>query len=566
MKFLPSQLAYLLSQRETRRNLKSLGQFIAVLLVLILAFAEGFHLIKQHVENEQHSWVTGLYWTLTVMTTLGFGDITFHSDVGRVFSILVLMTGVVMLLIVLPFTFIRFFYAPWLEAQIRLRAPRAVAPGTRDHVIIARYDDVARALIERLRLNQIPYVVLEPDPARAGNLMSDGVSVVTGDVDSVETYANAEARAARMVVANAEDAVNCNITLTLRECAPDVPLVALVEDLDATDILELSGASRVIALKHRLGEHLASRVASGPTRCQVVGHYGDLYIAEFPVHGTMLVGRTIRDTRLRQLTGLNVVAYWDRGRMQPARPDSVLSDHSVAVVVGTEDQIGELNAMFAIYHYNENPVVVLGGGKVGRAAIRALKQRGIAVHVVEKDGELGPRLSELADKVVIGNAADRHVLAEAGLDSAPSVLLTAHDDATNIYLSVYCRKLNPDLRIVSRITHERNLEAVHRAGADFVLSYTTLAAKYLISFMFGRELVILGEGADVYVVPVPKELANKTLGESGIGARTGLNVIGLQRDGQLATSLGPGTRLDPAAELVMIGTSDQRAEFQKHFQ
>jgi voltage-gated potassium channel len=60
------------------------------------------------------------------MSTLGFGDITFTSDIGRVFSVVVLVSGIILLLIVLPFAFIRFFYAPWLEAQIRLRAPRRV--------------------------------------------------------------------------------------------------------------------------------------------------------------------------------------------------------------------------------------------------------------------------------------------------------------------------------------------------------------------------------------------------------------------------------------------------------
>ena len=71
MKFLPAQFAYLLSQREMRRNLKSLGKFLVILVVLIFAFAELFHLIMGHVEHQDHSWVTGLYWTLTVMTTLG---------------------------------------------------------------------------------------------------------------------------------------------------------------------------------------------------------------------------------------------------------------------------------------------------------------------------------------------------------------------------------------------------------------------------------------------------------------------------------------------------------------
>ena len=56
----------------------------------------------------------------------------------------------------LPFLFIRLFYAPWLEARVRLRAPRAVPPTMRDHVIIAEHDAIAAGLAERLTDEGIP--------------------------------------------------------------------------------------------------------------------------------------------------------------------------------------------------------------------------------------------------------------------------------------------------------------------------------------------------------------------------------------------------------------------------
>jgi hypothetical protein len=62
-------------------------------------------------EGKEYSWITGFYWTLTVMTTLGFGDITFTTDLGKIFSIVVLLSGVIFLLVLLPFTFIQFFFA-----------------------------------------------------------------------------------------------------------------------------------------------------------------------------------------------------------------------------------------------------------------------------------------------------------------------------------------------------------------------------------------------------------------------------------------------------------------------
>ena len=117
MKFLSSQIALFMQQHSVRRNIGFLLRFFAMLLGLIALYSILFHYIMQY-EHRSFSWVTGVYWTLTVMSTLGFGDITFTSDLGRVFSIVVLMSGVLLLLIMLPFTFIQFFYAPWLEAQI----------------------------------------------------------------------------------------------------------------------------------------------------------------------------------------------------------------------------------------------------------------------------------------------------------------------------------------------------------------------------------------------------------------------------------------------------------------
>src|SRR5690606_24659763 len=116
MKLVSTQLSYFFDDRHVQRDVRALLPSIRFVVVVIFLFAEVFHLIMVHIEGQDHSWVTGLYWTLTVMSTLGFGDITFQTDVGRIFSILVLVSGVLLLLIVLPFAFIRFFYAPWLEA------------------------------------------------------------------------------------------------------------------------------------------------------------------------------------------------------------------------------------------------------------------------------------------------------------------------------------------------------------------------------------------------------------------------------------------------------------------
>jgi Trk K+ transport system NAD-binding subunit len=146
------------------------------------------------------------------------------------------------------------------------------------------------------------------------------------------------------------------------------------------------------------------------------------------------------------------------------------------------------------------------------------------------------------------------------------VLLTTNNDAVNIYLAVFCRRLNPKLRIVSRVTHERNVEAIHRAGADFVLSYTTLGVESVMSLLRGYELVVLGEGVELFSVQVPPTLRGRPLADSNIGSATGLSVVAIDRNGALETRLTNQTVLDPGATLLMLGSLEQRRKFSELFE
>ena len=94
MKYLSSQILAFLQQRGVRRNINYLKRFIGMLLLMIIGYSVLFHYIMAY-EGRSFSWMTGIYWTLTVMSTLGFGDITFMSDLGRCFSILVLLLSLI---------------------------------------------------------------------------------------------------------------------------------------------------------------------------------------------------------------------------------------------------------------------------------------------------------------------------------------------------------------------------------------------------------------------------------------------------------------------------------------
>ncbi|MEX0928167.1 MAG: potassium channel family protein, partial [Balneolales bacterium] len=203
-----------------------------VLVGVIFVYTGLFHVIKE-MEGEEYSWIAGLYWTLVTMSTLGFGDITFHSDLGRIFSMVVLFSGIVFLLVLLPFTFIQFFYAPWLEAQTQARTPRELPEKTRDHVIFTGYDNVAEALIGKLVKFNHPYVVLISDLHHALELNDLGINVVLGPIDDPESYKKLRVEQAAMVVATGDDMINTNIAFTVRELSENVSVVTFANSTDS---------------------------------------------------------------------------------------------------------------------------------------------------------------------------------------------------------------------------------------------------------------------------------------------------------------------------------------------
>ena len=221
-------------------------RYILVLVGVILLYGWLFHVLMA-LEGQQHSWFTGIYWALTVMSTLGFWDITFTTDIGRAFSTLVLISGIVLLLIILPFLFIRLVYAPWLEQQScrRFESLRAVPHDVSGHVIICANDPIALGLMDRLRLSGIQAYVIEADPGIASRMHDEGRNVITGEIDAVSTFAAARTEHARLVLANSSDTVNSNIVLTVWELTASVPIAAIAEFDDSADIPELSGATHV---------------------------------------------------------------------------------------------------------------------------------------------------------------------------------------------------------------------------------------------------------------------------------------------------------------------------------
>jgi Trk K+ transport system NAD-binding subunit len=563
MKTMATQLSLLLSNRQNGGNLRLLTKFILVLGLLFLVYTVLFHVLMLY-EGREYSWMTGFYWTLTTMSTLGFGDITFHSDLGRFFSVLVLLSGIVFLLVMLPFTFIQFFYAPWLEKQNKARAPRALSPDISGHVIITYFDDVAINLIQKLVSYSIPYVVVVPELQATLDLHDMGYNVVVGELDDPETYRRLNIDKASMALILNDDVTSTNIIFTIREVNDRVATVTNADAEDSVDILELAGSTHVFEFSRMLGEALSRRVLGVSMKANVIGSFDRLLIAEAPVMRTWLQGKTLAEAGLRQATGVNVVGLWEKNEFIIPTAQSRLESSTVLVLAGTESQLENFDASIgydAEGGGNPAPVVVLGGGRVGQSVARGLEERDVDFRVVEKRAAIAERDT----RYICGNAADRETLDQAGIKETPCIIITTHKDDLNIYLTIYCRRLRPDAQIISRASLDRNINTMHRAGANLVLSYSSLVTSTTMNLLHPQQMLMLSEGLIIFRVTATSKFENKPLEQLKIREQTGCSVVALKKHPEFIINPEPDIVLKPGDELVLIGSAESEKKFTEKF-
>jgi len=555
MKPLISPLMTLVGRKSSKRDIWILARFLIVLVGVITLNSLVFQIIMR-MEGQEHSVASGFYWTMVMMSTLGLGDIVFESDLGRVFSIYVILSGVLFLLVLLPFTFLQYFFAPWLEAQAAARTPRSVPKDLARHVLITRYDTVTEALIRRLNRFSIPYAVIVETPEEGERLSDLGVHVMVGALDDPETYRRAGVERAMLVVTTRPDTENAMIAFTIAGVSKSTPVAATGDDPASARILEAAGATTVIRFSEIMGQALARCITGSDAVTHVVGEFDGLLIAEANAGGTPLVGKTLRENRLGDLD-VNVIGVWDRGNFSHATPDTVIGPNTVLMLVGSAEQLQNYDEHFAIYNVSTEPVIIVGGGRIGRATGEALTQRGVQWRIIEQNAE---RVVD-AERTIVGNAAKTEVLEAAGIAKTPTVLITTHDDNTNLYLTLLCRRLRPNMEIICRSTLERHVAAMHQAGADFVQSFASIASAALMTLIRGSRVVTVAEGLDVFRVRVTHALEKKTLGESGIRENSGCTVIAVRRGEDMRVNPPADTVLEEGEELVLVGTWEARDRF-----
>jgi len=182
--------------------------------------------------------------------------------------------------------------------------------------------------------------------------------------------------------------------------------------------------------------------------------------------------------------------------------------------------------------------------------------------VLEEDEPAARRLFEAGQRVV-HRAMDDAALQAARLPAARALIANGGDDA-NAALLLAARQSGFAGTVLALVEEPFYRQPMIYAGASAVFTPRHILGAALAARASPRISPRLAEvqqlGSNIEVAEVRIEpgsaLAGRTLGESGIGARTGATVIGEWVGGDLRTRLEPGMRLQPESVLIVVGSGD----------
>ncbi len=562
-----------LRSREGRQSRKIFQNFFLILALILIVNSTLFHLIMAHEmnvlpdgrnHNLDNDAPTAIYWVLITMSTVGYGDITFETHLGQLFSIAVMLSGVIYLFILLPFSFMEFFYKPLVKAQNESRVPREVSPTLANHVILTHHGSISRRLIMRLHEFKYEFVFLLNSIEDAVELVDLEIPVIYGPYDHKESYLNAGINRAAMLVATSNDVTNTNIAFTARSVRDDLKIITLSSQPYSNDVLKLAGSTHVLKLPQIMAEFFVTRIAGGERNAHVIGQFQDLQIAEARARKTPLVGKKIKETGIREALGVTFLGTLQHGQFQFADLETEIQDSTTIVLAGTRSQ-------FAAYNRHFNPegeesanwekVIIIGGGRVGRATAQRLAQEKIPYTLIEQNEEQARTIPG----AMVGNAAELEDLRKAGLDQATAIIITTHDDEVNVFLTIYCRKLRPDVEIFSRARLDRNLGPLKNAGANFVISFDATGASTILNHLCPNNLITITEGLDLFRYPTPQALWGKTVIESRIRQDIGCIIVALIQKTAMKVNPGADDVLTEGSEMVLMGSIEAEQMFIKTY-
>ena len=233
---------------DSSTNFSRIIKGIVILIIIVLTGTVGYMAI------EGWSFFDSLYMAVITITTVGFGEIREVSINGRIFTILIIFSGMGIMAFILGMV-----AQEMVDFQVRSIIGRRKLGlkirSLKDHYIICGFGRIGNVICKELKANKIPMVVIDNDKEALPFLEAENIPFISDDATNEDILIEAGIERAKGVVSVvASDADNLFITMSARGLHPEAFILARADKVQTEKKLKRAGANKVI-LPYIIGGH-----------------------------------------------------------------------------------------------------------------------------------------------------------------------------------------------------------------------------------------------------------------------------------------------------------------------
>ncbi len=322
---------------------KHLKISISLLFILIIIGIFGYKLI------EKWKLLDSIYMTIITITTVGYGEIHSLSTNGKIFTIIFILSGVIILAYAIGSLSELIIEDEIRKIFGRRKLEKKIAK-LKNHYIICGYGRMGKVICDELDEESVPFIVIEKDENVIDLIDSKNFLYIKGDATLDEILIKAEIKRAKGLVAvTSSDAENLYITLTAKNINPRLKVIARTIEDGADVKLKMAGADMVFSLYQIGGMKMAQAILRPAVLnfIEIITQRKsmELLIEEVTVNNSSpLAGKTLRNSGIRQELGVIIIAIKkNSGEMlfNPI-PDTLIEANDKLLALGEKKNLKKL--------------------------------------------------------------------------------------------------------------------------------------------------------------------------------------------------------------------------------
>jgi voltage-gated potassium channel len=254
-----------------------------------------------------------LYMTIITLSTVGYSEVGGLSEVGRLFTVVLIVVGVSFVFYV-GGSVVQFMVEGRIREILGRRKLERKIRGIKDHYIICGYGRVGTSIVKALGSKSIELAIVEKDPDRVAKLSEENILHIAGDATDEENLILAGIERARgLVTVLKTDSDNVFVTLSARQLNPGLFILARADE-ELSEKKMLAAGANVVVCPYRMGALRMAQTIMRPTVTDFLelttsDATRDIQMEEMPASpASKLIGVALMDSGIRKNLDLIIVA------------------------------------------------------------------------------------------------------------------------------------------------------------------------------------------------------------------------------------------------------------------